>query len=68
MVDVVVLSKDSERAELVEALLMVNAEARREMQRDNLGRVNEHWVGLHAFMDMLLDWIVAADRSAAKVG
>lgn len=54
-VEVQFLSPQSPREQLVGALLMVNAEARRELARDNLNRPNERWAELHEFMDALLD-------------
>lgn len=54
-VEVQFLSPQSPREQLVGALLMLNAEARRELARDNLNRPNERWAELHGFMGALLD-------------
>lgn len=50
-----ILTQDSTRDELIEALGHINHEARRELRYDNLGRPNVRWQELHAFMNMLLD-------------
>lgn len=50
-----ILTEDSTRDELTEALGHVNAEAKRELRYDNLGRPNERWADLHAFINSLLD-------------
>lgn len=55
---VTVLSEDTDREQLVAALLQVNGEAKRCLRRDNLGRENPRWETLHAFMNTLLDWLV----------
>lgn len=56
-----VIGKDSDRDELVAALLAVNAEARRTLAKDSVGRPNERWAGQHAFMNMILGFLEAAD-------
>lgn len=61
MVDVQVLSPQSDRRELIDALLRVNAEARRCTARDNLGRVNARWSELHDFMNCLVSFIRGED-------
>lgn len=50
-----ILTEDSTQEELLEALGHVNREARRELRTDNLGRPNERWADLHAFINSLLD-------------
>lgn len=50
-----ILTGDSTRDELLEALGHVNNEAKREMRTDNIGRPNERWADLHAFLNSLLD-------------
>ena len=49
------LSPASDRDELVDALLLVNAQAKRELQRDHLNRPNSRWAHLHEFMNSILD-------------
>lgn len=50
-----ILTEDSTRDELIEALGHVNGEAKRELRYDNLGRPNARWADLHAFINSLLD-------------
>lgn len=49
-----IITEDSTRDELIEALGHVNGEAKRELRYDNLGRPNQRWADLHAFIDTLL--------------
>lgn len=50
-----ILTEDSSREELLEALGHVSREAGRELRTDHLGQPNERWADLHAFINSLLD-------------
>lgn len=65
--DITVLTGESTRTEIEEALGWCNTEAKRCLSRDEIGRPSERWAGMHAFLNHLLDmWQAAplAERGA----
>ncbi|HEX8489330.1 MAG TPA: hypothetical protein VF642_12350 [Propionibacteriaceae bacterium] len=52
--ELTVISGDSTRVEVEEALTEINARAKRVQTRDGLSRLNPEHARLHAFLDYLL--------------
>lgn len=53
--DITVITDDSTRAEIEEALGHCSTSAGRCLSRDHIGNPNPEWAKLHRFLDYLLD-------------